>query len=39
MPAVTPTPTAMPAPAGAFVSGRYRNLFKEMLNKSLEIVR
>ena len=45
MPALTPTlvpeaersgstPTATPAPVGAFASGRYRNLFKEMLNKS-----
>jgi oligosaccharide reducing-end xylanase len=27
-------PTATPAPMGAFTSGRYRNLFREMLNKS-----
>ncbi len=25
---------AAPDPAGAFVSGQYRNVFKEMLNKS-----
>jgi len=33
----TPTsspPTATPVPVGAFTSGRYRNLFKEMMNKS-----
>ena len=35
MPAFTPSPpTAAPAPVGAFASGRYRDLFKEMLNKS-----
>jgi oligosaccharide reducing-end xylanase len=45
MPALTPTPvleaersgsspTAAPAPVGAFTSGRYDNLFKETLNKS-----
>jgi oligosaccharide reducing-end xylanase len=44
-PALTPTPVpeaersgspsaAPPAPEGAFASGRYRNLFVEMLNKS-----
>ena len=27
-------PTATPAPMVAFTSGRYRNLFREMLNKS-----
>jgi oligosaccharide reducing-end xylanase len=35
MPTLTPVPsTATPAQVGAFTSGRYRNLFKEMLNKS-----
>ena len=35
MPAPTSSPpTPTPAPVGAFTSGRYRNLFKEMLNKS-----
>ena len=35
--AITPAPTSSPlffapAPVGAFTSGRYRNLFKEMLD-------
>lgn len=35
MPAPTViSPTTTPVPAGAFTSGRYRNLFKEMLSKS-----
>jgi hypothetical protein len=35
MPALTSSlPTATPVPVGAFTSGRYHNLFKEMLNKS-----
>jgi oligosaccharide reducing-end xylanase len=34
-PILTPVPpTATSAPVGAFTSGRYRNLFKEMLNRS-----
>lgn len=34
LPSSTPTPpTAVPAPLGAFTSGQYRNLFKEMLGK------
>jgi oligosaccharide reducing-end xylanase len=34
MPTAALSPTATPAPMGAFASGRYCNLFKEMLNKS-----
>jgi len=35
MPTLTSSPpTATPVPVGAFTSGRYHNLFKEMLNKS-----
>ncbi len=34
-PAITPSPpTPAPAVVGAFTSGRYRNLFKELLNRS-----
>jgi oligosaccharide reducing-end xylanase len=33
-PAAPEATLAAPDPAGAFVSGQYRNLFKEMLNKS-----
>jgi oligosaccharide reducing-end xylanase len=37
MPTATPTPvppTAMPAPVGAFTSGQYHDLFRELLGKS-----
>ena len=30
----TPPPSATPAPVGAFTSGQYQNLFKELLGKS-----
>ena len=33
-PTVTPEPTVPPKPLGAFQSGQYHNLFKELLNKS-----